>query len=155
MSSSALQYLEKQVSSLSDLNAKLLLLVSSVENQTSSILHLLGAKLEVSAINLSLELSGKLAAIPRNNRALMVSEILKEIAFHASSQDLLLLENIEILFEPSLQIDPLDTLRKLAHSRRVVAVWPGELRGDRLVYADMSHPEHRDYSREGVVVLEI
>jgi predicted AAA+ superfamily ATPase len=36
-----------------------------------------------------------------------------------------------------------------------VAVWPGELRGDRLVYADMSHPEHRDYSRDGVVVLEI
>ena len=24
-----------------------------------------------------------------------------------------------------------------------------------LVYADMSHPEHRDYSRDGVVVLEI
>jgi hypothetical protein len=43
----------------------------------------------------------------------------------------------------------------LAHSKRVVAVWPGELRGDRLVYADMSHPEHRDYSRDGVVVLEI
>lgn len=85
----------------------------------------------------------------------MVSEILKEIASHASSQDLLLLENIEILFEPSLQIDPLDILRMLAHSRRVVAVWPGELRGDRLVYADMSHPEHRDYSRDGVVVLEI
>lgn len=85
----------------------------------------------------------------------MVGEILKEIASHASSQDLLLLDNIEILFEPSLQIDPLDILRKLAHSRRVVAVWPGELRGERLVYADMSHPEHRDYSREGVVVLEI
>ncbi len=155
MTSSEIQKLEQQVTSLSDLNAKLLLLVGSLDTQVSSILHLLGAKLEVSAINLSLELSGKLAAIPRNNRALMVSEILKEIAFNASSQDLLLLENIEFLFEPSLQIDPLDTLRKLAHSRRVVAVWPGELRGDRLVYADMSHPEHRDYSREGVVVLEI
>ncbi len=155
MTSSEIQKLEQQVTSLSDLNAKLLLLVGSLDTQVSSILHLLGAKLEVSAINLSLELSGKLAAIPRNNRALMVSEILKEIAFNASSQDLLLLENIEFLFEPSLQIDPLDTLRKLAHSRRVVAVWPGELRGDRLVYADMSHPEHRDYSRDGAVVLEI
>ena len=37
----------------------------------------------------------------------------------------------------------------------IEAVWPGELRGDRLIYADMSHPEHRDYSCEGVVVLEI
>ena len=39
--------------------------------------------------------------------------------------------------------------------KRVVAVWPGELRGDRLIYAEMNHPEHRDYSRDGVVVLEI
>jgi hypothetical protein len=54
-----------------------------------------------------------------------------------------------------LQINPLDLVRRLAHSKRVVAVWPGELRGDRLVYADMSHPEYRDYNRDGVVVLEI
>lgn len=155
MTSSEMQKLVQQVTSLSDLNAKLLLLVGSVAAPENSILHQLGAKLGVNAINLCLELSRRLAAIPRNNRALMMSEILKEIACHASSQDLLLLENIEILFEPSLQIDPLDILRKLAHSRRVVAVWPGELRGERLVYADISHPEHRDYSREGVVVLEI
>ena len=67
----------------------------------------------------------------------------------------LLLDNLELLFEPSLQINPLDLVRRLAHSRRVVAVWPGERRGDRLIYADMSHPEHRDYSQDGVVVLEI
>ena len=66
-----------------------------------------------------------------------------------------MLDNLELLFEPCLQINPLDLVRRLAHSKRVVAVWPGELRGDRLVYADMSHPEHRDYSRDGVVVLEI
>ena len=81
--------------------------------------------------------------------------LLREIADKERTEDPLLLDNLELLFEPGLQINPLDLVRRLAHSKRVVAVWPGELRGDRLVYADMSHPEHRDYSRDGVVVLEI
>ena len=67
----------------------------------------------------------------------------------------MLLDNLELLFEKSLHINPLDLLKRIAHSKRVVAVWPGELRGDRLIYADMSHPEHRDYSRLGVIILEI
>ena len=155
MTSSYMQKLEQQICGLSDLNSKLLLLVGSDGTLVKSGLHQIGAALNVQPINLSLQLSRSLTSISRVDRAFTVSGFLNDIASQASSEDLLLLENIETLFEPSLQIDPLDTLRKLAHSKRVVAVWPGELRGDRLVYADMSHPEHRDYSRDGVVVLEI
>lgn len=54
-----------------------------------------------------------------------------------------------------LQINPLELIKRLAHSKRVVAVWPGELRGNRLSYAEMTHPEYRDYDANGVVALEI
>ena len=90
-----------------------------------------------------------------NNRGLSAGELLREITDRERAEDTLLLDNLELLFEPSLQINPLDLIRRLAHSKRVVAVWPGELRGDRLLYADIGHPEYRDYSRDGVVVLEI
>ena len=81
-------------------------------------------------------------------------------AFKGSGlSDLLLLDNIELLFDRSLQLDPLDLLKRHAHAKRVVAVWPGELQGDartgRLTYADMGHPEHQDYSLAGVVTFEI
>ncbi len=102
-----------------------------------------------------LELGRRLAATPNNKRGFSAGELLREIADKERTEDPLLLDNLELLFEPGLQINPLDLVRRLAHSKRVVAVWPGELRGDRLIYADMSHPEHRDYSRDGVVVLEI
>ena len=65
-----------------------------------------------------------------------------------------MLDNLEVLFEPSLKINPLDLIKRLAHARSVVAVWPGELRDDRLVYARLGHPEYRDYTRDGIVVLE-
>jgi len=147
--------LERLIGEIGDLNSKLVLLVGAGRSGKTKLLRELGAKLNIEPLNVGLELGRRLAATPNNKRGFSAGELLREIADKERTDDPLLLDNLELLFEPSLQINPLDLVRRLAHSKRVVAVWPGELRGDRLVYADMSHPEHRDYSRDGVVVLEI
>ena len=151
--------LENLLHVVSDLNSKLILLVGPSRSGKTQLLRQLGANLNLEPLNIGLELGRRLAATPNNKRGFSAGELLREVAqleqFRERTEDPLLLDNLELLFEPSLQINPLDLVRRLAHSKRVVAVWPGELRGDRLVYADMSHPEHRDYSRDGVVVLEI
>jgi len=147
--------LERLIGELGDLNSKLILLVGPSRSGKIQLLRQLGAKLSIEPLNVGLELGRRLAATPNSKRGFSVGELLREIADRERTEDPLLLDNLELLFEPSLQINPLDLVRRLAHSKRVVAVWPGELRGERLMYADMSHPEHRDYSRDGVVVLEI
>jgi hypothetical protein len=152
-----LQRLEQLISEVGDLNSQLILLVGT--RGKTKLLQELGAKLNIKPLNVGIELGRLLASTPIDRRGISAGELLREIALHEQigerTDGPLLLDNLELLFEPSLQINPLDLVRRLAHSKRVVAVWPGELRGDRLVYADMSHPEHRDYSRDGVVVLEI
>ncbi len=147
--------LERLIDEIGDLNSKLILLVGPSRSGKTQLLRQLGAKLNIELLNVGLELGRRLAAMPNNKRGFSAGEVLREIASKERTEDPLLLDNLELLFEPGLQINPLDLVRQLAHFKRVVAVWPGELRGDRLVYADMSHPEHRDYSRDGVVVLEI
>lgn len=147
--------LERLIGEIGDLNSKLILLVGPSRSGKTQLLRQLGAKLSIEPLNVGLELGRHLAATPNNKRCFSAGELLREIADQKRTEDPLLLDNLELLFEPSLQINPLDLVRRLAHSKRVVAVWPGELRGDRLVYADMSHPEHRDYSRDSAVVLEI
>ena len=147
--------LERLISEIGDLNSKLILLVGSSRSGKTQLLRQLGNKLNIEPLNVGLDLGRRLAATPNNKRGFSAGELLREIADKERMEDPLLLDNLELLFEPSLQINPLDLVRRLAHSKRVVAVWPGELRGDRLVYADMSHPEYRDYSRDGVVVLEV
>lgn len=151
--------LESLIREVGDLNSKLILLVGPSRSGKTQLLRQLGTKLDIEPLNVGLELGRRLAATPNNKRGFSAGELLREIAQHEQygerTEAPLLLDNLELLFEPSLQINPLDLVRRLAHSKRVVAVWPGEMRGDRLVYADMSHPEHRDYSCEGVVVLEI
>lgn len=147
--------LEQLIGEIGDLNSKLILLVGTSRSGKTQLLRKLSAKLNIEPLNVGLELGRRLAATPNSKRGFSAGELLREIADTERTEEPLLLDNLELLFEPGLQINPLDLVRRLAHSKRVVAVWPGELRGDRLVYADMSHPEHRDYSRDGVVVLEI
>ncbi len=147
--------LERLTGEIGDLNSKLVLLVGAGRSGKTKLLRELGAKLNIEPLNVGLELGRRLAATPNNKRGFSAGKLLREIADKERTDDPLLLDNLELLFEKGLQINPLDLVKRLAHSKRVVAVWPGELRGDRLIYADMSHPEHRDYSRDGVVVLEI
>ena len=147
--------LERLIGEIGDLNSKLVLLVGPSRSGKTKLLRELGAKLNIEPLNVGMELGRRLAATPNNKRGFSAGELLREIANKERTDDPLLLDNLELLFEKGLQINPLDLVKRLAHSKRVVAVWPGELRGDRLIYADMSHPEHRAYSRDGVVVLEI
>jgi hypothetical protein len=69
--------------------------------------------------------------------------------------ELVLLDNIELLFDCSLRLNPLELLKRQGHVRRVVAVWPGELSRGRLIYGTMGHPEYQDYGTEGVVLFQV
>ncbi|MDB5875721.1 MAG: hypothetical protein JWQ07_5163 [Ramlibacter sp.] len=150
-----IEKLQRLIDEVGDLNSKLILLVGPARSGKTKLLRELGDKRRIEPLNVGLELGRRLTATPHNKRAFSAAELLREIADQEQTQDLLLLDNLELLFEKRLQINPLDLVKRLSHSKRVVAVWPGELRGDRLTYGDMSHPEHRDYGRDGVVVLEI
>jgi hypothetical protein len=147
--------LERLIEEIGDLNSKLVLLVGPSRSGKTKLLRELGDKLHIEPLNVGLELGRRLASTPNNKRAFSTGELLREIADEERTDAPLLLDNLELLFETSLRINPLGLVKRLAHSKRVVAVWPGERRGDRLVYADMSHPEHREYSRDGVIVLEL
>lgn len=118
-------------------------------------LHELAQRRASTVLNIGSELGARLAALPVKQRALAVPEALRELADTHAAHGLVLLDNIELLFDRSLRLDPLDLLKQLARARRVVAVWPGQLREGRLIYAEMGHPEHQDYSIDGLVPFEI
>lgn len=152
---SMLAKLEELIGEVGDINSKLILVVGLSRSGKTQLLRQLGAKLNIEPLNVGLELGRRLASTPNNERGFLAGELFREIAKKKRVDDPLLLDNLELMFEPGLNINPLDLIRRLAHSKRVVAVWPGELHVDRLTYSDRSHPEHRDYSSDGVVVLEI
>lgn len=148
--------LEVYLGQLDELNTKLIMLAGPRGSGKTKLLRELGDKLGVQPLNVNLELGRRLSATPQAGRGFSAGQLLRDIADkERKEEDLLLLDNLELLFERGLQINPLDLIKRLAHSKRVVAVWPGELRGNRLYYAEMTHSEYRDYNAEGVVALAI
>jgi len=144
--------LERLIGEVSDLQSKLILLVGS--SGKTRLLRALARRLNTTPLNVGVELGRRLAATPVSDRGFLTNELLREITDDVRNDVPLLLDNLNVLFEPSLKINPLNVIKLLAHSRLVIAAWPGEMRNDRLIYAGMGHPEHRDYTREGVVVFE-
>lgn len=144
--------LERLIGEVNDLQSKLILLVG--RSGKTRLLRALARRLNVASSNIGMKLGQRLAATPVSDRGFSTNELLREITDDMRSDTPLLLDNLEVLFEPSLKINPLNVIKLLAHSRLVIAAWPGEMRNDRLIYAGMGHPEHRDYTRDGVVVFE-
>jgi hypothetical protein len=147
--------LEKLTGDVAVLHSKLIVVVSASGVGKSPLLADLGRRHGAQVLQVGSELGKRLAPLPAKQRALAVPKLLRELADEHAAKDLLLLDDIELLFDRTLRLDPLDLLKQLARARRVVAVWPGHLRDGRLIYAEMGHPEHQDYGLEGLVPFAI
>jgi hypothetical protein len=147
------------IDEIGSLQSKLILLVGAPHAGKTELLRSLGSIKGVVPLNLGALLGARLAGIPQRQRHLQTASIMRELADKHAFADVLLIDNIEILFDRALQLDPLELLKRHAHSRRVVAVWPGQLQGDvrtgRLTYADMGHPEYQDYSLAGLTPFHL
>jgi hypothetical protein len=150
-----LDRLEGVVEDLAVLQSKLALLVGPPGAGKTALLRALAERHGATIFNVGAELAARLAALPQRQRALDAPDTFRELAEGHAGAGLLLIDKIELLFDHSLQLDPLDLVKRQARLLPVVAVWPGELRHGRLIYAEIGHPEYRDYGLEGLVPFEV
>lgn len=150
-----LDALDRLVDDVSALHSKLILLIGGPHSGKSALLDALGSKRDLTPLRVGAELGSKLAALPQRRRQLQTTSILRELADQHAKGNLLLIDNIELLFDRTLQLDPLDLLKQHARVRRVVAVWPGQMNEGRITYATTGHPEHQDYGMDGLVPFVI
>jgi chromosomal replication initiation ATPase DnaA len=150
-----LSRLQRLVAEIGALHSKLILLIGPPRCGKTALLDALAQSSAAVPLGVGLELGKQLAAVPQKQRHLQAATLLRELADRRTNADLLLIDNIELLFDKSLMLDPLDLLKRLARTRRVVVVWPGEWRNGRLTYAEVGHPEQRDYGADGWVPFEI
>ena len=95
-------------------------------------------------VNVNLDLSRRMLDLTERQRALQLPRLLSDIINDAAG-DVVLLDNIEILFDVSLKQDPLRLLQGLSRNKTVVAAWNGSIDGDHMIYAVPDHPEYRRY----------
>jgi hypothetical protein len=105
----------------------------------------LAAQTSYPYLNLNLELSARLLPLPARRRPLRVSRLVEDLT--SAHGRPLLLDHLELLFDPALQVDPLQCLVETARAGTgtIVANWSGDLAEGRLTYAELGHPEYRCY----------
>lgn len=128
----------------SELYHRLLLVVAFAKAGKTQALQEVSKRTGVPLINVNLELSHRMLELTERQRALHLPRLLGEIV-DALPSDLVLLDNIEILFDMKLQQDPLRLLQGLSRNKTVVAAWSGAVVDDHMTYAVPDHPEYRRY----------
>jgi len=75
----------------------------------------------------------------------------REVEVACSSASIL--TDLDVLLWPALGVPLLPLLAALARRRPVIAVWPGEITGQRARYSSPGRPDHHDVRLTDVVVL--
>ena len=105
-------------------------------------------------LNVNLALSQRLLSLTSKERPLRVRRLLAE-AIDEHPQDTIALDNIELLFDPTLHQDPLVLLQGLSRNKTLIAAWGGTYQDSILTYAEPGHAEYRRYERPTVIVISM
>ncbi|MGG2093481.1 BREX-3 system P-loop-containing protein BrxF [Bacillus sp. S13(2024)] len=95
---------------------------------------------DINILNLNLVISEGLINVAKGKYPLYIEEILQD-ATHNSAK-IYCLMHIDILFDPSLQTNPVRLLENLSKRRKLIVMWPGSYRSGKLIYAESGHPEY-------------
>ncbi|MCL6582546.1 MAG: BREX-3 system P-loop-containing protein BrxF [bacterium] len=157
----------KRIGQAAELYHRLVMLVAPAGAGKTAALQDVHERTAAPLVNVNLELSRRMLDLTERQRALQLPRLLADIV-GASAADVVLLDNIEVLFDVSLKQDPLRLLQRLSRNKTVVAAWSGKIRTEArglrtesetsedsalitqssslyLVYATPDHPEYRRY----------
>ncbi len=102
-------------------------------------------------VNLSLVLSRYLSDNPNGEGGLTAARGVNLLG-DASRTGSMILDNIEIVFQPELRLSPLHWFRQIARDLPLVVVWPGVVIQGEFSYSMPNRPDYF-YSREPSLVV--
>jgi len=140
-----------QIGKAEELYHRLILIAAPSGSGKTAALQDVAARTGASLLNLNLEISRRMLDLTERQRALELPKVLEQVV--GRDESLVLLDNIEILFDVTLKQDPLRLLQGVSRNRTVVAAWNGTLESGYLSYATPEHPEHQRYPRRELVVV--
>jgi hypothetical protein len=133
---------------------RLLLVVGPFGSGKTAVLQQAAEALSAPLLNVNLELSRRLLDLTQRQRLLQLPRLLDEIV-SAPGKDVVLLDNLEMLFDRAFGQDPLALIQGLSRNRTLIAGWNGTIENGWLVYGSPEHPEYRRYSTKELMLLDL
>ena len=140
-----------RIESAQQLYYRLILVAGPTAAGKTGTLRAVAARTGAPLLNLNLELSRRLLDLTAHQRVFELPGVLDDIM--GRDVPLVLLDNTEMLFDPTLKQDPLRLLQHASRNRTVVAAWTGTFENGYLSYAAPDHPEYRRYWEQDLVIV--
>lgn len=105
-------------------------------------------------LDIGQELSKELLFIQPGKRSPHTRDWLNGIANKMESEPIVC-ANISLLFEPSLDLDPLALFRHLGRNKKLIVMWPGRYHGDVLSYAVPEHQHYRVWQKPDATIYSL
>ena len=131
---------------------RLVLLIGPSATGKTLLLRELAEYQDCASLNVNLEVSQRMLDVPKSKRPLHAERIFADLIAGATG-DFLILDNLEILFDPALRLDPLRLLQIASRNQSMVASWNGTLDNGLLTYAEPEHPEYKSYRNVDAVTV--
>lgn len=120
---------------------KLALVVGRPGSGKTALLKAVSRQLQVPLLNMGLELSRKLLSLTIRERKLKASDIVADL-LDSQEEARLAVDNTEIIFDPSLMLNPLGLLQSVSRTRLLIWSWNGAVEDGHITYAYPGHPEY-------------
>jgi hypothetical protein len=133
---------------------RLVVLAGAPGSGKTAALQDVAQKFGYALLNVNLELSKRMLELTRTQRSRQVERLLKEV-IAAAPGDVVLLDNLEILFDTALEVETLRLLQGSSRNRTIVASWSGSFRDGTLTYAEPGHPEFVQFKQTDAVVISV
>ena len=147
-----IEQLEQAIQQAAGQYFRLVILAGTPGSGKTAALQSVAQKLGCQLVNVNLELSKKMLELTRTQRSRQVERLLKEV-IAAVPGDVVLLDNLEILFDIGLEVEPLRLLQVSSRNRTIVASWNGSFRDGTLTYAEPGHPEFLQFKQTEAIVV--
>jgi hypothetical protein len=144
----------RKIKQAGELYHRLMLVVAPAGAGKTTALQDVQKRVGAPLVNVNLDLSRRMLDLTERQRALQLPRLLREIISDAAGE-VVLFDNIEILFDVYLKQDPLRLLQGLSRNKTVVAAWNGSIDGDHMIYAVPDHPEYRRYMVRDFLVASL
>jgi RNase adaptor protein for sRNA GlmZ degradation len=137
-----------------DLYYRLVLLAGPQGTGKTAVLQALAKANQYPLINVNLQLCKGMLELTRNQRTRQVERLFKTVV-GSGTGDVVLLDNLEVLFDPSLEVVPLRLLLAASRNQTLVASWNGTYKDGTLTYAEPGHPEFIQYKQVEALVVSL
>lgn len=141
----------RKLSQAAELYHRLILVVAPAGAGKTTALQDVRGRTGAHLVNVNLELSRQMLELTERQRTLQLPQLLRKIVSNGGD-NMILLDNIEVIFDVGLKQDPLRLLQGLSRNNTVVAAWNGTIVENYLTYAAPDHPEYRRYPMRDFLV---